>query len=278
MKRVLMALIACVLCVLAGCDVRMRMQERAQIQSLERFYQLVMAKDVDGLPSKEWMGELTPLISTQLRDAVLKAQNAEAKRKLETQGTVPPLFEGPVFLGTWEGAQRIVKIAPESVDGQVSYLVTLQVRGTQGNEPTDYWTDRAILVEENGRWVVQDLVLHVNGVATDLPALSHNLKNADPCQEPQTQADMDMCAANAYEMADTLLNEAYKQLLKKLDKSNQASLTLAQLAWVKFKDLQCAHEASASQGGSIQPLVRSTCLTALMQQRRQQLQALMQEH
>jgi uncharacterized protein YecT (DUF1311 family) len=134
-----------------------------------------------------------------------------------------------------------------------------------------------ILVEEKGHWVVQDLVLQANAASTDLPTLSYNLQHADRCYEPSTQADMDMCAANAYDMAQSLLNETYKQLLLKQDKSRQASLTQAQLAWVKFKDLQCAHEASVSQGGSIQPLVRSTCLTDLMQQRRQQLQALMQE-
>lgn len=277
MKYVMAVLMALGLFLLPGCDLGARLQQRAQTESLERFYQLVMATDVDGLPSKEVMEQLKPLISSRLRDALLKAQDAEDRHKLETQGTVPPLFEGPVFLGAWEGAQRIIKMTPESVNGQVSYLVTFLVRHAQGKEPTDFWTDRVILVEEKGHWVVQDLVLQANAASTDLPTLSYNLQHADRCYEPSTQADMDMCAANAYDMAQSLLNETYKQLLLKQDKSRQASLTQAQLAWVKFKDLQCAHEASVSQGGSIQPLVRSTCLTDLMQQRRQQLQALMQE-
>ncbi|WP_249126422.1 lysozyme inhibitor LprI family protein [Aeromonas popoffii] len=94
---------------------------------------------------------------------------------------------------------------------------------------------------------------------------------SDDCKEPMTQAAMNICAMQDYTKADAELNAAYKKLVAALDKEQLGRLKTAQRAWITFRDAQCRYEAGVYEGGSIAPLVHSSCLTKLTEQRTKDL-------
>ena len=73
-----------------------------------------------------------------------------------------------------------------------------------------------------------------------------------------TQTQMNICAANDYAQTDKELNCAWRKLQK------SEALIAAQRAWIAFR-------AAQFEGGSIAPLIRSTCLAELTQQRTKML-------
>lgn len=96
-------------------------------------------------------------------------------------------------------------------------------------------------------------------------------------EQVQTQIGMNICAQKRYEQVDQILNRLYRQVMA-LQRETQANRLLkAQLAWLKFRDLQCAHAAGAYEGGSIAPLIYSTCLTDLTSARNRYLQYLLKD-
>jgi uncharacterized protein YecT (DUF1311 family) len=100
---------------------------------------------------------------------------------------------------------------------------------------------------------------------------------ADDCKDPITQQDMNMCAGRDAGREDALLNKHYKELVGKLDGKEKAQIKVVQLAWIKFRDLQCHFESDGYEGGSMQPLVHSTCLYKLTRQRNKDLGEMIKE-
>ncbi|MNT18427.1 hypothetical protein D3C72_1536360 [compost metagenome] len=52
-----------------------------------------------------------------------------------------------------------------------------------------------------------------------------------------------------------------------LDKNEKPLLIQAEKDWIKFRDSHCKFEASQYEGGSIKPLIYSTCLEELTRKR-----------
>jgi uncharacterized protein YecT (DUF1311 family) len=103
-----------------------------------------------------------------------------------------------------------------------------------------------------------------------VPALAQKV----PCTNPVTQADMNECAALDWEIADAELNAAYAQAIATARDMNaysqvnvEESLREAQRAWVTFRDLACEVESLVAEGGSMQPMIYSACLTTLTEER-----------
>lgn len=98
--------------------------------------------------------------------------------------------------------------------------------------------------------------------------------HAADCGEFHTQSQMNQCASRAYQKADAELNAQYNAYRAQLDETQKRDIKQIQLAWIKYRDLSCAFEASGVQGGSVYPLIMSTCLTDMTQERLQQLKRL----
>lgn len=104
------------------------------------------------------------------------------------------------------------------------------------------------------------------------------------CKEPQTQADMTICAGKDYEKADKELNVAYQKLRKLLIERDKAAdadgkgatdaLVTAQRAWVAFRDANCALAGFQARGGSMEPMLISSCLTETSGKRAEELRQL----
>jgi len=113
-------------------------------------------------------------------------------------------------------------------------------------------------------------------VFSSLITISSQSNASDNCNNLKTQLEMNACAANEYQRDDAKLNEYYKELAEKLGPSEKERLKAAQRAWIKFRDLQCEFEASRYEGGSIQPLVRSSCLAQVTKQRNEDLRRMIE--
>ena len=89
----------------------------------------------------------------------------------------------------------------------------------------------------------------------------------------QTQLEMNVTANANFKKADAQLNKVYKQLMGIVDKSEKPLLIQAEKDWIKFRDSHCKFEASQYEGGSMKPLVYSTCLEQLTKKRIAEIKA-----
>ena len=113
------------------------------------------------------------------------------------------------------------------------------------------------------------------------------------CDDPMVQQEMNWCAAQEYRKADRALNRQWKETaaaMKARDAVWQrdvemkdarpgffATLLEAQRAWLKYRDTHCRAEGYYARLGSLEPLLVSTCLTALTKARTAQLRELVAE-
>ena len=91
------------------------------------------------------------------------------------------------------------------------------------------------------------------------------------CKVANTQLEMNRCAYLSLQAADQELNQVYRQLRDALKQSKQDApdrqLTNAQLAWIKYRDLDCKFSADRFKGGSIAPMMYNSCKETLTKQR-----------
>ena len=163
MKYVLSAIAALlVVCVTVFCRSEASLAND-QTKLVSNFYQHVLSLDVRGVPSRDTIETLSPFMSSKLRNALLQALADEEAHTRETKGDEPPLFEGAIFLGVWEGAKQVLDVQHENKSQLSSYLVTFQMEAPYDQDPKHNWTDRVILVQENEKWVVDDVWFQVGG-------------------------------------------------------------------------------------------------------------------
>jgi uncharacterized protein YecT (DUF1311 family) len=92
-----------------------------------------------------------------------------------------------------------------------------------------------------------------------------------PCEDAQTQADMNICWGNEYKKADATLNKTYQQLVTMLDEAEKAQLKNAENAWLKYRDANCEFVGDQYKGGSIRPMIVAICLADVTNNRNAEL-------
>jgi len=93
----------------------------------------------------------------------------------------------------------------------------------------------------------------------------------NPCEDPQTQVELNLCADRKFKAADAELNRVYNQLAAKLEAGGRAKLKAAEASWLKYRDDNCAYEEELYEGGSMQPLIYSSCLERMTKSRTTEL-------
>ncbi|MBW3571653.1 MAG: DUF1311 domain-containing protein [Gemmatimonadetes bacterium] len=104
------------------------------------------------------------------------------------------------------------------------------------------------------------------------------LRAQDPhpsCDDARAQADLNACAALAYARADTALNQAYQQVLQRVDAPQKETLREAQRAWIRLRDADCELRNAEFQGGSIHPMLLALCQAQQTRLRTAQLRELL---
>jgi uncharacterized protein YecT (DUF1311 family) len=102
-------------------------------------------------------------------------------------------------------------------------------------------------------------------------AKSQKQRQPHPCEERGSQAEATGCARREYEAADAELNRVYNRLAGVLDAEEKALLKASELAWIKYRDSNCAFESSKYAGGTIRPMIESICLTRVTRARTAEL-------
>lgn len=97
------------------------------------------------------------------------------------------------------------------------------------------------------------------------------------CESPMTTVEMNICAAQEYQVADRKLNRVYRQLQSKLNGKQKQRLTNAQLAWIKFRDTNCNYERGQFEGGTMASQVGTYCLATMTEKRTKELESYLQE-
>jgi len=102
--------------------------------------------------------------------------------------------------------------------------------------------------------------------------------NPNPCANATTTVEMDDCVGKEYRKVDAELNRVYKQLMAKLeDEGEKAALKTAQQAWLKYRDSNCEFESYENKGGTIYPIVYTSCLSAMTNTRTKELRELLKD-
>ncbi|GAA5053138.1 lysozyme inhibitor LprI family protein [Erythrobacter westpacificensis] len=106
------------------------------------------------------------------------------------------------------------------------------------------------------------------------------------CAEPQTQRAMNHCAALEWDEADAALNAQWQETAARMRRMDRATtpddgrpgyfsqLLRGQRAWLVYRDHHCASVGYNARGGSLEPLLVSTCKTELTRERTGQLEDL----
>jgi uncharacterized protein YecT (DUF1311 family) len=98
---------------------------------------------------------------------------------------------------------------------------------------------------------------------------------AQDCANATSKMAMNVCADQAYRMADAELNTVYSQITDRLkhDKDSAKLLVNAQKAWLTFRDAECTFATSASAQGSVYPMLVAQCRDGLTSKRIDELKA-----
>jgi uncharacterized protein YecT (DUF1311 family) len=118
----------------------------------------------------------------------------------------------------------------------------------------------------------------------DAPASGEDVRDVD-CNNAQTQADMNQCAAEDYRKADAAMNAQWAETRAAMlawDKATPPSgdngaakrLLASQRSWLAYRDAACDVEGYSAEGGSMQPLLISSCLAELTKRRTEELRSL----
>ena len=101
------------------------------------------------------------------------------------------------------------------------------------------------------------------------PVLFTSMAFAVDCDNATDQATMNQCATQQNAAADKELNALYQQITARLkaEPERKKLLVGAQRAWVAFRDAECKFSASGVEGGSVYPLIYSSCTTDLTKAR-----------
>lgn len=116
----------------------------------------------------------------------------------------------------------------------------------------------------------------VAATATDAAEPSTQSKAPEPkpipklpaeCANPETQTAVNTCAQAEYDQADVQLNNAYQAVKAQVSGDRANQLVIAEEAWLAYRDSYCEFVQAQFEGGSIQPLIYSSCMTQLTQDR-----------
>lgn len=132
-------------------------EDLAQTSMVRSFYDIAISRKEGGIPSGKDLERMKPYLSARLIKLIIDGQYAEELYGKRTKHEVPPLIEGSFLFSLFEGADRIIGTKRESLKSRTSYLVEFEY-GTndKDNKPTR-WKDRAVLIQENGKWVIDEI-------------------------------------------------------------------------------------------------------------------------
>jgi hypothetical protein len=129
----------------------------APAQGAADFYRVYLRSHPLGVPNARIRQQLTPFLSSRLLGLIQEADRAETRYAEATRRENPPLIEGNIFTSLFEGATTYkVAMCEEQGDGMAMCEVELAYRVADEGETR--WTDTVVLVREDRRFRVDDVI------------------------------------------------------------------------------------------------------------------------
>ena len=91
------------------------------------------------------------------------------------------------------------------------------------------------------------------------------------CDDAANQTLMNECYAREAKRDGELLDDLLKELGNEIEAAERDGLEEVQSNWVKYRDAHCHWQASFFEGGSIQPTIYSSCISAVTWNRIEEL-------
>ncbi|MBC8119072.1 MAG: DUF1311 domain-containing protein, partial [Burkholderiaceae bacterium] len=95
------------------------------------------------------------------------------------------------------------------------------------------------------------------------------------CSAPTTQAAMNACAHEDFLAATADYSAAYKAVVDTLRPPRRDQFRQVQTAWIRYRTALCSFEASGTQGGSLQSMIKTQCDARLTRSRTAELRAVL---
>ena len=124
-------------------------------QAARDFYARIMTDAASGLPSKESMGALAPLMTASMRAAIEKARVRQQAFITAHPDEKPDYIEGSLFTSLFEGPTAL-ESATAVANGDGAVVEVGFVHAQAGSE-TFRWKDQALLRCEQERWRLDDV-------------------------------------------------------------------------------------------------------------------------
>ena len=119
----------------------------------ENLYTILRDERVSGAPTAEQLKRLAPLLSDTLHALLASAERMRQDDILRHPGAKPSFAEGDLFSSLFEGPSnfRVLDEQPGSPH-RVNMILTYNWEGASTS-----WSDHVVLIQEDGRWVVDDV-------------------------------------------------------------------------------------------------------------------------
>ena len=121
---------------------------------VQQFYRTAIADSVSGAPTARQLASLSPYLSDTLRVLLVAARNRTEADMARAPGEKPSFAEGDLFSSLFEGPNA-AEVVADSARG-AARVATVRMT-TNGASPAVTWTDRVVLVLQNGRYVIDDV-------------------------------------------------------------------------------------------------------------------------
>jgi hypothetical protein len=121
---------------------------------VRQFYAATIAGKVSGAPTAEQLTTLTPLLSDTLRSLLAAARRLSDAEAARSPDEKPPFVEGDLFSSLFEGPTS-VEVSADSARGD-RRVASVRMTSNGANPPVT-WVDRAVLVKQGDRYVIDDI-------------------------------------------------------------------------------------------------------------------------
>lgn len=117
------------------------------------FYDIRLSEKSGGVPDENLRLRFRSVVSPELDRLLSQAAEAERRHTARVNNQEPPYLQGDIFSSLFEGPTTYEIGTCEGKDSAVQCEVLL---AHEAEEPVQ-WTDRVVLIENRGRWLVDDI-------------------------------------------------------------------------------------------------------------------------
>jgi hypothetical protein len=123
------------------------------------FAKWYLASAAGGFPGSDTWPALRPMVTPAFYAALEQGHAGMECHRNATQGTEPPPLAGDLFVSLFEGATSLVSLAVISRNrGQAVVAATWQCGDSRPGQSPAQWTDRVILKQIDGQWLIDDFM------------------------------------------------------------------------------------------------------------------------